>query len=403
MSAIADHLWQSTWFACAAWLLALFVRKDSARVRYWVWMAASLKFLVPFAVLSWIGNHFVIQLDDMPTLLPFVQQAAAPLTGTITIEYLDQTSRYAVIAVWVLGSVILLGRWIAGWLRSRSLVRTSTVCEIVAPIAVRCSDRLAEPAVVGILDPVVLLPRYALRTLTPAQIHAVIAHEAWHVRRRDNLAASLHNLVQIVFWFHPLLWWIGAKLIHEREHACDEGAIQDGYDPLVYAETLLRVCRHAVTLRHLCAASVSGGDLRARVHAIVSGPRPSRVALLNRAVLAAALFACISLATASGMRVFTASDLTVAAGARSIQLNRSDERSVTVVHDDYIYARNTSLRELISEAYAVNGRGIRSDDRALDYPRYNIELRTPRSGSGDRRQLVADFLKQQFNLELITR
>ncbi len=103
------------------------------------------------------------------------------------------------------------------------------------------------------------------------------------------------------------------------------------------------------------------------------------------------------------MRVFTASDLTVAAGARSIQLNRSDERSVTVVHDDYIYARNTSLRELISEAYAVNGRGIRSDDRALDYPRYNIELRTPRSGSGDRRQLVADFLKQQFNLELITR
>jgi bla regulator protein BlaR1 len=403
VSAIADHLWQSTWFAFAVWLFAQFVRKDSARVRYWVWLAASVKFLVPFAFLSWIGNHFVLQLDDKPTLLPIMQQVAAPLTGgTISIEYFGDTTQYAIIAIWVLGSAALLGRWIAEWLRSYALIRMSASCDIIAPIEVRCSDQLAEPAVVGILNPVVLLPKYALRTLTPAQIDAVIAHETWHVRRHDNLAASLHALVQVLFWFHPLVWGIGAKLIHEREHACDEGAIQDGYDPLVYAETLLRICRHSVTFRHLCVASISGGDLAARVRAIVSHRRPSSVAVLRRMVLPIALLGCIGLAMGSGMRVFAPSDLTVAAGARSIQLSRAGEPTVTVVHDDYIYARNVSLRELISQAYSVHGRGIRSDDRSLDYPRYNVELRAPRNGSGDQRQLVADLLKQ-FNLELIVR
>ena len=54
---IANHLWQSTLFAGAAGLLTLVLRKNPARVRHWVWIAASLKFLVPFALLIAAGNH----------------------------------------------------------------------------------------------------------------------------------------------------------------------------------------------------------------------------------------------------------------------------------------------------------------------------------------------------------
>jgi hypothetical protein len=43
LSPIANHLWQSTLFVGAAGLVTLALRKNSARVRYWVWMAASLK------------------------------------------------------------------------------------------------------------------------------------------------------------------------------------------------------------------------------------------------------------------------------------------------------------------------------------------------------------------------
>lgn len=58
LSPIANHIWQSTLFAGAAGLLALALRKNSAAVRYWVWLAASLKFFVPFSLLVSIGRYF---------------------------------------------------------------------------------------------------------------------------------------------------------------------------------------------------------------------------------------------------------------------------------------------------------------------------------------------------------
>ena len=54
---ICDHLWQSTLFALVAAMLALALRKHSARARYWLWMAASAKFLVPFSLLIAAGSH----------------------------------------------------------------------------------------------------------------------------------------------------------------------------------------------------------------------------------------------------------------------------------------------------------------------------------------------------------
>ncbi len=54
---IANHLWQSTAFAAAVALLTLALRGNRARTRHWVWMAASLKFLVPFAILAALGSQ----------------------------------------------------------------------------------------------------------------------------------------------------------------------------------------------------------------------------------------------------------------------------------------------------------------------------------------------------------
>ena len=43
-------------------------------------------------------------------------------------------------------------------------------------------------------------------------------------------------MVQALFWFHPLVWWIGARLVDERERACDEAVVRLGHEPRVYAE-----------------------------------------------------------------------------------------------------------------------------------------------------------------------
>ena len=72
------------------------------------------------------------------------------------------------------------------------------------------------------MHPVLLWPEGLSEKLDDAHLEAVIAHELCHVRRRDNLTAAVHMLVEAVFWFHPLVWWLGARLIDERERACDE-------------------------------------------------------------------------------------------------------------------------------------------------------------------------------------
>src|SRR5580693_6342100 len=57
--AMGNHLWQSTLFAVVAGLLTLVLRKNQARARYALWLAASLKFLIPFSLLVGIGTHVI--------------------------------------------------------------------------------------------------------------------------------------------------------------------------------------------------------------------------------------------------------------------------------------------------------------------------------------------------------
>ena len=64
---------------------------------------------------------------------------------------------------------------------------------------------------------------------------AILVHERCHIRCHDNLVAAIHMLVEAIFWFHPLVWWIGARLVEERERACDEEVLRRGADPEAYA------------------------------------------------------------------------------------------------------------------------------------------------------------------------
>ena len=57
-SALVNHLWQSTLFVAGIWLAALLLRNNAARVRCWLWTAASIKFLVPLAMLVSLGEQF---------------------------------------------------------------------------------------------------------------------------------------------------------------------------------------------------------------------------------------------------------------------------------------------------------------------------------------------------------
>src|SRR6185312_10120322 len=132
------------------------------------------------------------------------------------------------------------------------------------------SPALLEPGVFGILRPVLLLPEGITDRLTSEHLSAILAHELCHVRRRDNLTAAIHMAVEAIFWFHPLIWWLGVRLVEERERACDEEVLRLGNKPHVYAESILKTCQFYLESPLTCMSGVTGSDLKRRVVRIMT-------------------------------------------------------------------------------------------------------------------------------------
>ncbi len=288
---VTNHLWQSTLFAAAAGLLAVAFRRNGAMVRYWLWFSASVKFFVPFALLMSLGSHLgwapAAKAVARPAVSLAVEQIAEPFPDAFPAPVAPKRADWipiSLFSLWVCGLASVAAMRVRGWRRIRSAVRSSAAIAIPAAVEVRSAPGLIEPGVVGLLRPVLLLPAGIAQRLTPPQLEAVLAHELCHIRRRDNLLAAIHMTVEALFWFHPLVWWIGARLLEERERACDEEVLRLGSEPQVYAEGILNVCKFYAESPLVCVSGVTGSNIKRRIEDIMT----NRIALnLNFAKKAA--------------------------------------------------------------------------------------------------------------------
>jgi TonB family protein len=304
MDAAADHIWQSTIFGMAAAALILAFRRNSADVRYWIWFAAAMKFLVPFAALAAVAN--VLPLPQPPAVAAGAFDAATVIFRSSAIPAVRGTTSTVVAGIWMLGVLIVLARWARQWQRLAAdarqspplvdgvvhdtLRRIERAQGISARTAVVASSRAIEPGVLGIRTPVLIWPRHLTAGLSEAHIAAILAHEMCHVARRDNLLASLQMLVTAVFWFHPLVWWIGARLVDERERACDERVVALGGSPATYAESILQTCRLCLASPIANVSGVTGGNLNTRIVRIMKDVPAVPLGLAKRTALVLAAF-----------------------------------------------------------------------------------------------------------------
>jgi bla regulator protein BlaR1 len=424
IAALINHLWQSTLFCGGAWLITLALRANGAALRHWIWLLASLKFLVPFSLLFLVGSYIGLPAariaDTQPLLLGDALQSASVLvspTGALRATEIGAGSivLMVVIAVW-LGGVLLVGtRWLLAWLAADSLVRAARPAPGALPDA-RITDADIEPAVARVFHPVVLLPAALLGRLSKPEIEAILAHEQQHIARHDNLKDGIHRLVETLFWFHPAVWWIGWQMIEERERACDEAVLAYGHDGGEYASGILAVCRHCRASAAGSAAATSG-DLTRRVRYILGSTRPDALGAVKALSLLAATIAAAMLPMFAGAVDGTAHRLQLLA-INSRVLGTADyfvERAVgspDIPHSitaarDGVVIRNTTLRDLIALAYGVERWQVSGNGQFLDSPRYNIRAvaHGPLSEPEELdpfalRDLTANLLASRFDLEI---
>ncbi len=330
LSALLDHLWQSTLLALGIGLVVLALRKAPASARHGLWFAASIKFLLPFAAFASLGRVLAARLPAVPVAatpqagliekaaeplsrFPFAQTSAlsqAPLSpaeaGPAVVHAAAHAALHAdpaliVLLVWALGCAAVLVRWTIRWGRVRQVLRSAAPLDWPAPMPVLASPTLMEPGLVGFLRPVLVIPQTLPDHLIRSEVDAIVAHEACHLRRGDNLTAAIHTLVEAIFWFHPLVWWIGARLIAERERACDEAVVRAGHDRATYARSLVQSARLYLQSPLSCVAGASGSDLKTRVEMIMTAPAASPLSRAMKALLLAGAAFAFATPVAAGL------------------------------------------------------------------------------------------------------
>ena len=279
---LAAMLGVSIQFAVLAAIVtaALFVSRPLApRVRHAVWLLVLLRLTVPIGLTSPLGavpaslveppSTGAPAADTVPanglaeTSAPVANPASASGTGS---EGSASTTRSApadpavvLLLAWAGGVLVLASVQLVRTARRRVRTHGSTalppriderIDELRRELGLRGTvdarmvpdDAVAGPVVQGFVRPRILLPARLVRSWRNEDLDAVLLHELVHLRRRDPAVRALANLLQIVYFFHPLVWWVGRRLAAERERACDDAVVRRlRGGKRAYVDSLLRL------------------------------------------------------------------------------------------------------------------------------------------------------------------
>ena len=280
--ALAHFLWQGAAIAVVLCVLLQVLRNAKSRYNACA-VALALMCLSPIATLLWLaprtttlqGAHGIV----LDTALP---GATAP-----SANWFEANSGW-IFSLWLAGSLALLARSAVAWWRARAVVTRDfealpagadfSARRLAAQLGVqqvqfRSSARVASALVFGWLKPIVVLPAAALGRLTEAETEALLAHELAHVMRGDFLVNLLQTVAECVLFYHPLVWWVSARMREERELCCDDIAVAVCRDEVLYSRALLRL----EELRMEPALAATGGRLAHRIRRLLVGCETERL------------------------------------------------------------------------------------------------------------------------------
>src|SRR6185503_18614671 len=166
-------------------------------------------------------------------------------------------------------------------------------------VMLRVTSEAMSPAVCGLFRPVILLPQSLIEKLTASQLRAVLLHELIHLRRRDVWVNCAQTLLQIVYWWHPLLWIANARVRGVREEAVDDAVMSAlSAEAEVYAPTLLEVAKLAFA-RPLASLGLVGilesrSALRHRIERLLNFATPRKAGLTIASALCVLAFAALA-------------------------------------------------------------------------------------------------------------
>jgi beta-lactamase regulating signal transducer with metallopeptidase domain len=332
---LIHFVWQGGLLALATAVGLRLCRRRSPETRYAIACLGLIAMLVsPVVTTAFIRSSGSPPLTDRSSgaVVPGSEGAVpAPLSAANDTSFSPKDASAAsgirldpllssVVWAWLAGVFLLLARFAGGcWrvhrLRIASLTEPASPWQAVserlaARLRVNVAFRVVEsglvdaPGVIGAIRPVILLPIAVLTSLTPLQIEAILAHELAHIRRRDYAVNLLQSVAETLLFYHPAVWWVSAVIREEREHCCDDVAVEICGEPTAYAAALAELASWRSGETAL-AVGATDGPLLARVRRLLCVPandEPRAVGGLMVLALGTLLAAGVTLQSSSAPR-----------------------------------------------------------------------------------------------------
>jgi bla regulator protein blaR1 len=252
---LVHSFWQFTIVGLIAACLAQSFRRTSAATRYVVYGASQ------FLILLLSGFTFLAtwQSSSVSALLITPDRLGISVSFTdhgLSLSALNHVLPYIVIA-WMtgtlfstarfIGSLVMMKRLISrfsepvtgGWQKKLDSLRIAL--GFSGKVFLLSSSKIDTPLTLGLLKPVIVFPVSLISSMPAEQVEAVLFHELAHIIRRDYLMNLIQHIVEILFFYHPAIWWLSYKTREERENCCDDMAIQFSGDSASYAKALLHL------------------------------------------------------------------------------------------------------------------------------------------------------------------
>lgn len=277
---IVDSVIVGTVMAVFAGIAAISARRQSSGTKFALWFCG----LVGITALPMARHLF------------WPSAATSAATGRALFQIPEAWAFY-IFGAWAITSAWLLFRIVVG-LRHLQKVRRS--CRLIdlgdldpllqsileqaqehRRVLLGISSHVRVPTAIGLGHPLIVMPEWVMRELTPPEMRQVLLHELAHIRRHDDWTNLFQQIVKAVFFFHPAVWWIDKHLALEREMACDDAVLAETEDPRSYAECLGRLAETSFLRRGVALAQAILGRVKhtsRRIAQILSSDRPVRKA-----------------------------------------------------------------------------------------------------------------------------
>jgi beta-lactamase regulating signal transducer with metallopeptidase domain len=283
---LLHFLWQGTAVAALAAVLMTLCRRASAR---YVLAVGALTLMLAAPVATFL--FLTVSGASAPSKFAPVAQERPTTPGNIAVKASAGFSRLSpsrdtlpwLVEAWLLGVGCFSLRSAGGFLlleRERRK-QSSTLSPRVLAMCHTLQRKLGleraigycecawlqAPAVIGWFRPIVLLPVTALSGLSEEQLQAIIVHELAHIQRFDPFVNIFQVAVETLLFYHPAVWWLNRRIRAEREHCCDDVAVELCGNPVEYARalTIMEEWRSAPAL----AMAANRGPLSQRIFRVL--------------------------------------------------------------------------------------------------------------------------------------